>query len=87
MLAILLIVAFLLFITFAYPALLKKRQAETIKSPNFDAQMKKLWSIAQDSMKERKPLRAEKALLTILKFDEKKRRRLQPPWHFVRQRS
>ena len=71
MLAILLIVAFLLFITFAYPALLKKRQAETIKSPNFDAQMKKLWSIAQDSMKERKPLRAEKALLTILKFDEK----------------
>ena len=36
-----------------------------------DTQMKKLWSIAQDSMRERKPARAEKALLTILKFDEK----------------
>ena len=33
--------------------------------------MNKLWSIAQTSMKDRKPLRAEKALLTILKFDEK----------------
>ena len=33
--------------------------------------MNKLWSIAQSSMKERKTLRAEKALLTILKFDEK----------------
>ena len=33
--------------------------------------MKKLWQIAQTSMKERKPFRAEKALLTILKFDEK----------------
>ena len=33
--------------------------------------MKKLWQVAQVSMKERKPFRAEKALLTILKFDEK----------------
>jgi len=32
--------------------------------------MKKLWDIAKVSMKERKTLRAEKALLTILKFDE-----------------
>ena len=33
--------------------------------------MKKLWQVAQTAMKERKPFRAEKALLTILKFDEK----------------
>ena len=41
------------------------------KSPKYTAQMKKLWQIAQTAMKERKPFRAEKALLTILKFDEK----------------
>ena len=34
-------------------------------------QMKKLWNLAQSAMRERKPLKAEKALLTILKFDEK----------------
>ena len=34
-------------------------------------QMKKLWNLAQTAMRERKPLKAEKALLTILKFDEK----------------
>jgi tetratricopeptide (TPR) repeat protein len=34
-------------------------------------QMRKLWGIARSAMKERKPLRAEKALLTILKFDER----------------
>ena len=72
MIGILLIAAFLLFLIFGYPMILAKRQKEeTEKSPHFDAQMKKLWNIAQDSMKERKPLRAEKALLTILKFDEK----------------
>ena len=72
MIAILLIVAFLVFLIFGYPVILARRkEEETEKSPHFDAQMKKLWNIAQDSMKERKPLRAEKALLTILKFDEK----------------
>lgn len=72
MIGILLIAAFLLFLIFGYPMILAKRQKEEAeKSPHFDAQMKKLWNIAQDSMKERKPLRAEKALLTILKFDEK----------------
>jgi len=34
-------------------------------------QMRKLWGIARSAMKERKPLKAEKALLTILKFDQK----------------
>ena len=71
MLGSIFILVFLLFLVFGYPRLLAKRQVETEKSPKFDAQMKKLWTIAQDSMKERKPLRAEKALLTILKFDEK----------------
>ena len=33
--------------------------------------MDKLWSVAQDSIKERKYLRAEKALLTILRVDER----------------
>ena len=41
------------------------------KSPKYKAQMKKLWQVAQTAMKEHKPSRAEKALLTILKFDEK----------------
>ena len=73
MIGILLIVAFLVFLIFGYPVILarRKKEQEQEKSPHFDAQMKKLWNIAQDSMKERKPLRAEKALLTILKFDEK----------------
>ena len=31
----------------------------------------KLWDIAQDALREKKYLRAEKALLTILRFDEK----------------
>ena len=66
-----LIFLFFIFLIFVYPPLLAKKKVATPKSPRFDAQMKKLWSIAQESMKDRKPLRAEKALLTILKFDEK----------------
>ena len=73
MIGILLITIFLAFLIFGYPVILAKHKEkqEAVGSPHFDAQMKKLWNIAQDSMKERKPLRAEKALLTILKFDEK----------------
>lgn len=71
MLGALLIFIFSVFLVFVYPVILAKHKVETEKSPTYNAQMKKLWSIAQDSMKERKPLRAEKALLTILKFDEK----------------
>jgi tetratricopeptide (TPR) repeat protein len=37
-------------------------------------QLDKLWDISQKSIKERKYLRAEKALLTILRFDEKNSR-------------
>ncbi len=52
--------------------LFEQRKREDAKEDQKQSvQMKKLWSIAQTSMRERKPLRAEKALLTILKFDEK----------------
>ena len=69
MTAILVIVIFTVFLIFLFPIEFKKKEEE--KTPKYNAQMKKLWQIAQTSMKERKPLRAEKALLTILKFDEK----------------
>ena len=44
---------------------------EEEEEANNDPQIKKLWGVAQSAMRERKPLKAEKALLTILKFDEK----------------
>ena len=70
MIAILAIVLFSLYLIFFFPLETKESKKEE-KSPKYSAQMKKLWQIAQTSMKERKPFRAEKALLTILKFDEK----------------
>ena len=57
------------YLAFLFP--LKKEKAVEEKDPKFEAQMKKLWQVAQSSMREKKPVRAEKALLTILKFDEK----------------
>ncbi len=62
--------AFSVFVAFFLPLEPRKRKTEE-KSPKYKAQMKKLWQVAQTSMKEHKPSRAEKALLTILKFDEK----------------
>lgn len=59
-----------LWLTFLYP-LVRRKDAEAPRSARYDMQMKKLWSAAQTSMRDHKPLRAEKALLTILKFDEK----------------
>lgn len=70
MTAVLLIIAFAVFLIFFFPISIKRKKEEE-KSQKYNVQMKKLWQIAQSSMKERKPLRAEKALLTILKFDEK----------------
>ena len=70
MLAVILILIFVGYLCFFFPMESKQKQVEE-KSPKYSAQMKKLWQIAQTSMKERKPFRAEKALLTILKFDEK----------------
>ncbi len=70
MVAILLIFVLSVYLGFFFPIEVKEKKKE-IKSPKYNAQMKKLWQVAQTSMKERKPFRAEKALLTILKFDEK----------------
>lgn len=70
MFAIILIFVFVAYLAFFFPVEVKVKKTEE-KSPKYKAQMKKLWQISQTSMKERKPFRAEKALLTILKFDEK----------------
>lgn len=70
MLAAALILFFTFFIVFFMPTFAAEPEEElpdTRKTP----QIKKLWGLAQTAMKERKPLKAEKALLTILKFDEK----------------
>ena len=70
MIAVIAIMAFAVYLAFFFPLEVKEKKEET-PSPKYTAQMKKLWAIAQTAMKERKPFRAEKALLTILKFDEK----------------
>lgn len=70
MVAILVMMAFAVFIAFFLPLEARVKPVEE-KSPKYKAQMKKLWQVAQTSMREHKPSRAEKALLTILKFDEK----------------
>lgn len=70
MIAIFVILIFAAYLAFLFPMDTKPKKEE-VRSPKYVAQMKKLWQVAQTSMKERKPFRAEKALLTILKFDEK----------------
>lgn len=70
MIAVFLILAFVVYLSFFFP-LESKPKKEEEKSAKYTAQMKKLWHVAQTAMRERKPFRAEKALLTILKFDEK----------------
>ena len=71
MLGIVLILLFAAYLAFVFPTYDKRMTEEPKKDPKFESQMKKLWAIAQSSMRDRKPVRAEKALLTILKFDEK----------------
>lgn len=70
MIAVVIMMAFAGFVAFFMPIEAKEKPVEE-KSPKYKAQMKKLWQVAQTAMKEHKPSRAEKALLTILKFDEK----------------
>lgn len=70
MLAVVAIIVFTTYLVFFFPMEEKPRKVEE-KSVKYTAQMKRLWQVAQTAMKERKPFRAEKALLTILKFDEK----------------
>ena len=65
--AILLLAAYL---AFFFPVVKKKKKEKQV-SDKTAMQVKKLWQIAQVSMRERKTLRAEKALLAILKVDEK----------------
>jgi len=70
MLAVTLMLLFALFIVLFLPAeklIVKDDEPAIRKAP----QMRKLWTIAKSAMKERKTLKAEKALLTILKFDQK----------------
>ena len=55
---------------FLFP-IFKKKDEKDQMSDKTAMQVKKLWQIAQSSMRERKPLRAEKALLAILHVDEK----------------
>ncbi|MDO4978784.1 MAG: tetratricopeptide repeat protein [Candidatus Saccharibacteria bacterium] len=71
MLGILLIILLATYIVFFYPIFVPKEETIEDKSEKYQNQMKKLWNIAQMSMKEKKTMRAEAALLTILKFDEK----------------
>ena len=70
MLGIVLLILLSVWLAFLYP-IIRPRPAEAPRSDRYNLQMKKLWNAAQVSMREQKPLRAEKALLTILKFDEK----------------
>ena len=67
MLGVIAILLFASYLVFLFP--IKKKSEEEVTTSS--VQVKKLWGIAQTSMRERKPLRAEKALLTILKLDEK----------------
>jgi len=48
-----------------------RTQQSTELSPLLVQQLDRLWDIATISMREQKSMRAEKALLTILRFDEK----------------
>lgn len=71
MLSAVLILLFVFYTVFFIPNYNKETQVEDEDDPKKKSQIKKLWNLAQSAMRERKPLKAEKALLTILKFDEK----------------
>lgn len=70
MLAAVLILIFTFFIVFFVPNF-RTEPEEEIPDTRKTPQIRKLWGLAQTAIKERKPMKAEKALLTILKFDEK----------------
>ena len=76
MLAAVFILVLSFFVALYIPIWSRNREEEIENEEENDSikktpQLKKLWTLAQSAMKERKPLKAEKALLTILKFDEK----------------
>lgn len=68
MLAAVLILILCLFVAFFIPNYHDMKREKEAEANN---QTKKLWRVVQTSLREKKPARAEKALLTILKFDEK----------------
>lgn len=70
MLGVIAILLITVYMVFFFPVL-KKKPTKVEANEKTALQVKKLWQIAQVSMKERKTLRAEKALLAILKVDEK----------------
>lgn len=70
MLGILAIFLLTAYMAFVFP-LFKKKKVEETPNEKAASQVKRLWQIAQTSLRDRKPLRAEKALLAILKVDEK----------------
>lgn len=70
MIGIAILAVITLYLVFLFP-IFKRKKTETPHNARYNMQMEKLWNAAQDSMRDHKPLRAEKALLTILKFDEK----------------
>ena len=49
----------------------EERKKKRMEKPEETPQVKKLWTIAQESMKSQHNARAEKALLALLSFDEK----------------
>ena len=67
MIGLLLIVAVIVWAMLYHPSISETRDLPLKVSEKLD----QLWSIAQDSIRENKYLRAEKALLTILRVDER----------------
>ena len=70
MLGIVVIFLLAIYLVFFFP-IAKKDKKEKQVSDKTAMQVKKLWKIALDAMHDRKTLRAEKALLAILRVDEK----------------
>ena len=70
MLGIIAILLLAVYLVFFFP-IVKKPKKEKKVNDKTAMQVKKLWQIALDAMRDRKTLRAEKALLAILKVDEK----------------
>lgn len=69
MIAIVLILIFTIYMICFFPYDPKAKPSDG-HSPRFNMQMDKLWSVARTSMRNSKNVRAERALLSILKFDE-----------------
>ena len=71
MLAAVLIFLLSLFIIFFISRTREESEEEEVDEIRKNPQIKKLWGLAQGAIREQKPMKAEKALLTILRFDEK----------------